>query len=272
MTTSSPRLFGIVGENIGYSLSPHIFNTLFRSHGISAVYAPFDITHDDLPKFLAFTRTRAVAGFNVTIPFKEAISRHLAQSDPIAETTGSTNLVIVKSGLLHGFNTDVAGIAATIEQRLQINVAGKSVLVLGAGGAARAVAYYLARRKCAAITILNRSRGRLSSWRRYLRALSIEARSTLTTPGKPLQGGIQAFDLCVNCTPRPIAELLNPDLLDNCQSIFELRYSPSFRDRKRHVDGKLMLAVQAAENWRRFTGFEIDPREVMKIIVGAGKS
>ncbi len=272
MNTNSPRLFGIVGENIGYSLSPRIFNTLFRKYGISAVYAPFDISQDHLKQFVAFARSGALAGFNVTIPFKEAVSRHLDHSDPVAEATGSTNLVIVKQGRLHGFNTDLAGIAATIEQWLQINVAGKSILVLGVGGAARTVVYYLARRKCSAITILNRSHSRLPTWRRYLRALSIDARTTITSPDKPDQLDSQSFNLCVNCTPRPIAELLDSDLLVNCQSIFELRYSPSFRDRKRHVDGKFMLAVQAAENWRRFTGFEIDPREIMKIIVGAGKS
>ncbi len=272
MTTKPPRLFGIVGANIGYSLSPRIFNTLFRKYGISAVYAPFDISQDHLKQFIAFARSGAVAGVNVTIPVKEAISRFRDDCAPIAEATGSTNLVIAKRSRLHGFNTDLAGIAATVEKSLQIDIAGKSVLVIGAGGAARTVVYYLARRKCASITILNRSGNRLSSWRSYLRSLSIDAKTTLATFGQSTPSSVQSFELCVNCTPRPAEELLRPGLIDICQSTFELRYSPVFRNRKRHVDGKFMLAVQAAENWRRFTGSDIDPREIMKIVAGAGKS
>lgn len=262
------QLYGIVGESISYTLSPLIYNSLFLDAGINALYVTFDLPRNRIARFVKLAGEIGMRGFNVTVPHKEIVARYLHRLDPIAEATGSVNHVLRRRGGLHGFNTDYAGIKATIVDRLRLNLRGKNIVVLGAGGAARTVVYYLAQTACSSITIVSRQLRKRRSWQSYLNQLKCSTRARLLIyDDLPLLS--YPIDLLVNCTPLAASALLSRRLLARCRTLFELRYSPSFRDSRRHVDGKYMLAVQAAANWHLMTGRVVAPARILKIISGA---
>ncbi|MCC6963077.1 MAG: shikimate dehydrogenase [candidate division Zixibacteria bacterium] len=262
------QLYGIVGESISYTLSPLIYNSLFLDAGINALYVTFDLPSNRVKRFVTLAEEIRMSGFNVTVPHKELVVRYLHRLDPIATATGSVNLVLRRRGKLDGFNTDYAGIKTTIENRLRLNLHGKHVVVLGTGGAARTVVYYLAQTSCSSITIVSRQLRERRSWRSYLNQVHCADRTDLLTYDE-LPRRAAPIDLLINCTPLAASALLGTRLRARCRALFELRYSPSFNDSRRHVDGKYMLAVQAAANWYLMTGRTVAPARILKIISGA---
>ncbi len=262
------QLSGIVGASISYTLSPLIYNSLFLDAGINALYVTFDLPPNRVKRFITLAEEIRMSGFNVTVPHKELVARHLRHLDPIATATGSVNLVLRRRGIFRGFNTDYAGIKATVENRLRLNLRGKHVVILGTGGAARTVVYYLAETSCSSISIISRHWRKRRSWQSYLNQLKCAARARMSTYDG-LSQLESPIDLLINCTPLAASALLSKRLLARCRALFELRYSPSFKDSRRHVDGKYMLAVQAADNWHLMTGRAVAPARILQIISGA---
>ncbi len=140
--TRRTRIYGVIGDPIGHSLSPLLHNTGFVARRVDAVYLPFLVRR--LDDFLAAVPEFGVRGFSVTIPHKQAILRHLKECEPLAAEIGAVNTVVVRSdGSLFGCNTDYVGVLRALEKKLQIK--GSRVLIFGAGGAARAAAFALSR-------------------------------------------------------------------------------------------------------------------------------
>jgi len=138
--TGRTRVYGVIGDPIGHSLSPLLHNTAFRAQKIDAVFVPFLV--QNLQEFLAAAKGFGVAGLAVTIPHKEAIMRFLHECDPLAARIGAVNTVVVRGGgRLYGYNTDYVGVLRSLQQRMRL--AGSRVLLYGAGGAARAAAFAL---------------------------------------------------------------------------------------------------------------------------------
>src|SRR5260370_14358665 len=136
------RVYGVIGEPVGHSLSPLLHNTGFVARHVDAVYLPF-LVHD-LRDFLAAVPEFGVRGFSVTHPHKQGILKYLKECDPLAAEIGAVNTVVVRrNGSLFGSNTDYLGVLRALENRLRIK--GSRVLILGAGGAARAAAFALMR-------------------------------------------------------------------------------------------------------------------------------
>ena len=140
--TRRTRVYGVIGDPIGHSLSPLLHNTGFAERGIDAVYLPF-LVHQ-LSDFLAAVPEFGVRGFSVTLPHKQTIIKHLEECEPLAADIGAVNTVVVRrDGSLYGCNTDYVGVLRALEQKLQIK--GIRTLVFGAGGSARAAAFALSR-------------------------------------------------------------------------------------------------------------------------------
>ncbi len=140
--TPRTRVYGVIGDRVGHSLSPLLHNTGFLAAKIDAVYLPFVV--NDLRDFLKAAREFGIRGFSVTIPHKQSILRHLKECDSLAAEIGAVNTVVVRrDGSLYGCNTDYVGILTALEKKLQL--AGSRVLIFGAGGAARAAAFALAK-------------------------------------------------------------------------------------------------------------------------------
>ena len=151
----------VAGSPISHSRSPMIHGFWMAERGLDARYERIETTPDQLAGLLARVRTGELRGGNLTVPLKEAVIPHLDELTPDAAAMGAVNTVWMKDGRLMGANTDVDGFFEHLGQELPgWSCAGRDVLVLGAGGAARAIVHGLMRRGAAAVTIANRSAAR----------------------------------------------------------------------------------------------------------------
>ncbi len=160
MITGKTRVFALVGHPIRHSLSPAMHNELFRRKGIDAVYVPLDTRPDDADKVAQGIRVLALAGCNLTVPFKERVIPGLDALSPAAACAGAVNVVVNVDGRLEGHNTDGEGYLRALRDELGIDPAGRDVAILGAGGTARAVAAALAGAGVASVCFFNRSAAR----------------------------------------------------------------------------------------------------------------
>ena len=248
-----------------HSVSPHIHNAAFRRLGMNAVYVPFEV--DALAPFLAGVRTLDPAGFSVTIPHKEEALRLVDEADEISHKIGAANTIAVRAGRLVGANTDWLAAINAVKQALAEGetLAGKRVLLLGAGGAARAVAYGLAREK-AIVVIANRTQER---------AERLAAETGAAAVCWEERGGVDCEVIInstslgmypnVNVTPMP-KESLRPG-----QVVFDAVYNPR-RTRLlqeagaagcRVVEGLEMFVEQAVAQFEFWTGRDA-PVDVMR--------
>lgn len=258
-------IYGIVGEKIGYSLSPAIFAELFRRYRIDAIYQKFDIGKQQLAAFMIAARTVPLAGFNVTIPHKESVAKLVKDNDSVSAATGSVNLVLNKAGKLHGYNTDYAGIAASIEKQLRFDAAGANVVIVGSGGAARTVFYYLVKRNAASVRVLHHSQARARSFSTWANKISGESKYGSGMIATADSDVLEA-DLVINCTPVMVATLFKKKQVAAMKRVFELRYGGGTKPSKSYVSGEYMLAVQACEAFRMIAGIDITPEAVMRIV------
>ncbi|GFO66751.1 shikimate dehydrogenase (NADP(+)) [Geomonas limicola] len=155
--TGKTMLTGIIGWPIRHSLSPVMHNAAFQALGLDWRFVPFAVAPERLAEAVAGLNALGVIGFNVTIPHKVAIMPLLDRISPEAELIGAVNVVDSRDGVLTGYNTDGIGLLAALHQEFGFDPAGKRILVLGAGGAARAAAAALGSAQAARIALANRS-------------------------------------------------------------------------------------------------------------------
>jgi shikimate dehydrogenase len=261
MKQQNPQIYGLLGSGISYTLSPAIFRSLFRKYDLPHGYYVFDKRPKDIPAFVKSARLIGIGGFNVTIPFKTEIIRHLDRLHRSAAVCKSVNLVRIIKGAATGYNTDKFGIERVLDRRGVTSFAGKKILVVGAGGTGRAAVCYLQRKRARNITLLNRGKRRLD-----------EMLSDLEIAGR--QRGIKAildnnlsrklaeysWDLIFNATPVPSEILLPRSVLSDADLIFESAYS--HRKGKippglKIVGGVDMLIYQALSAFELLTGLAI---------------
>ena len=154
--SGSTRLYGILGHPIGHSLSPLMHTLAFRHHGLEAVYLPFSVAPDDLGSAVAGAVALGMGGFNVTIPHKETIVAFLDEITDEASAIGAVNTVQLRDGRAIGHNTDGAGFLLPLKNAAT-PVSQLNACVLGAGGAARALAAALLGAGCPRLIIANRT-------------------------------------------------------------------------------------------------------------------
>lgn len=150
------KLFAVIGDPIRHSMSPIMHNDLFSSYQIDATYLPFQVKKEDLRDAVKGLKAIGAKGFNVTVPHKTAIIPFLDEVDDLAASIGAVNTVVNENGRLKGYNTDGPGFL----KGLQIYIpspAGKKIVIIGAGGAARAIYFTLAKESPFMIDIANRT-------------------------------------------------------------------------------------------------------------------
>ena len=214
--TRRTRVYGVIGDPIGHSLSPLLHNTGFVARKVDAVYLPF-LVHQ-LPDFLEAVPEFGVRGFSVTLPHKQTILKHLKECEPLAAEIGAVNTVVVRrDGSLYGCNTDYVGVLRALEKKLRIK--GSRVLIFGAGGSARAAAFALARAG-AVVSVCAR---REKAAKQLARAIGAEV-----VPRRALR--TEYFDAILNSTPVGMhphdgISPLPPGEL-NCRMVMDLIYRP----------------------------------------------
>lgn len=254
-------VYGVIGDPIGHSLSPQMQNAGFQARGINAVYLPF-LVHD-LGDFLGAVEALGIRGFSVTIPHKERILRHLDGCDPLAAKIGAVNTVVVRGGgKLYGYNTDYVSVLRALAPRIPLR--GSRVLIVGAGGAARAVAFALAEAG-AAVCIFARRSEKAKSLARAAGGEAL-ARNRLRR---------EFFDAIVNATPVGMYPREGRSPLEarelNCRLVFDTVYRPrrtkllelAARRGVETVSGIEMFIAQGTAQWEIWTG-ERAPVEAMR--------
>lgn len=155
MIDAETQLYGVIGNPVQHSLSPIIHNGAFRRMGLNAVYLVFEVK--DLREAIDGTRGLGIRGVSVTIPFKTQIIPFLDEVEAVAKKINAVNTIVNEGERLIGYNTDWRGALEALEERVDLR--GKRVVLLGAGGAARAIGFALRRRDCEVI-ISNRTMDR----------------------------------------------------------------------------------------------------------------
>lgn len=151
-------LYGVFGDPIRHSKSPVMLNRAFEETGLNAAYAAFHILPGQLEDAIKGIRALQFRGVNVTIPHKLEVMEYLDEIDEGARIIGAVNTIVNDNGRLIGYNTDGIGYVRSLKEETGIELHGKKVLMLGAGGAARGVGYALAKEGAAHIYIANRTR------------------------------------------------------------------------------------------------------------------
>ena len=190
------RTFAVIGDPIERSMSPNIHNAAFRELGMDATYIAYRIPRGELEEGIESLKKISVAGFNVTIPHKVDMMRFLDRTDESCSVTGAANTVANEDGTLKGYNTDMDGFLDPIRKR-DIRIRGTGVLLLGAGGAARAIIAGFAKEGAERITVANRTVRHAEEAARFARSLGPEACAVATDRIPDLAG----YRFVVNATP-----------------------------------------------------------------------
>lgn len=213
---AATRVYGVAGDPVGQSLSPVIMNTAFRRENVNGVYLPLHAK--TLKDLIHCVREIPLHGLSITMPYKQAILPYLDNTDAHTTKIGACNTVVRgQEGKLYGFNTDIAGVIRPLEQRLTIE--GAKVLVLGAGGAARAAVFGVKERG-GEVWVLNRTSAKGQKLSRQAKARTIK-RADLRKV---------AFDVIINATPVGMGNTSDCPLKDQeiqARVVFDMVYDPA---------------------------------------------
>ena len=262
-----PGLLGIIGNPVRSSLSPAMQQAALRRLKLDARYQAFEISPAQVRDVLRALSPLGFWGINVTIPYKEIVLPFLDEVDPEAAAIGAVNTVVVRGGRLVGHNTDAEGFRLALEVEGRTALRGARVLVVGAGGAARAVAYACLARGCDSLLLANRSEPRARSLGRAMKTRFPEADiAAIATAGRAWASRAAASSVVVNTTPlggRPGDPLpVPPEALGRGQTVMDIVYRPrrtpllaaAAAAGARTVDGLQMLLHQGAIAFSRWTG------------------
>ncbi|HHT9132302.1 MAG TPA: shikimate dehydrogenase [Candidatus Tripitaka californicus] len=258
-------IYGLIGNPVGHSLGPYIHNAAFRELGINAVYLPFKV--EDLKKFVQGFKGLKVQGYSVTIPHKEAIVPLLDGLDPLAREIGAVNTVVNKAGNLMGYNTDSTAALRELEEAVG-DLKGKKATLIGAGGAARAIAFGL-KKKGADVTLVNRTEDRA---RRLAQELGCHYRRFEDVTR--IDGEVLINTTSVGMYPKTDVSLVPPEALRPGMWVFDIVYNPLqtrlLREAGergcRTLDGLRMFLYQAAQQFELWTGRPA-PLELMERVI-----
>lgn len=276
VVNGSTKVLGVCGYPVEHSLSPAMHNAAIAALGVNYTYVPFSVLPDNVGDAVRAMPALGIVGLNLTIPHKERVLPYLDEIDAEAARVGAVNTVHNDGGVLRGSNTDGRGFAAPLGA-MGVRMAGARAVVLGAGGAARSVAFRLAA-EGAAVTIANRTLDRADALARVVQtALGVDVDSVALDGGSGLRGAMEAADLLVNTTsvgmwpheddPLPVDDaLLRADMV-----VYDLVYRPletrllaaARRAGARTLNGVGMLVHQGAISFEVWTGMR-PPVDVME--------
>ena len=273
--TGSTNIVGLIGNPVEHSFSPQMHNAAFKALNLDYTYVTFDVNPADLKTAINGAKSLNIKGFNVTIPHKINVMKYLDKLDDIAKLIGAVNTIDFKD--LKGYNTDGIGAIKAIEEI--DSVKNKNIVIAGAGGASRAISFYLAKYGADKITILNRNIDKAKNLANdILNSNLIE--DIKTDSISQINNYLNDSDILINTTPvgmspnindKPIAsaENMHEDLI-----VFDAVYNPNetvllkeaIKANAKPVYGIKMLLYQGAESFKIWTG-QNPPIDVMEDIL-----
>ncbi|MGE5574700.1 MAG: shikimate dehydrogenase [Ignavibacteria bacterium] len=268
------RVCGVIGEPIEHTLSPLMHNAAFEALKLDYVFLAFRVKPAEVESAVNGMRALNIRGLNVTMPHKSTVIKHLDRVDLSAQIVNSVNTVLNKESLLFGFNTDGVGALKALKEN-GVEPKGRKVLLLGAGGAARAIAYTMAK-EADELAVLNRTVKQAQALARLLEKSLNKKIATGSLSPSDIQSNLKDSDILINATavgmkPKPEESPVPPKLLRSNLAVMDIVYNPLetklAKDAKsagaRVVSGVEMLIYQGAASFELWTG-KSAPVEVMR--------
>jgi shikimate dehydrogenase len=260
MIDAGTELYGVIGNPVRHSLSPVIHNNAFKRMRLNAAYLAFEV--ERLEEAIRGIKGLRLRGISVTIPFKTRVVPFLDEIETVAEKIGAVNTIVNEGGRLVGHNTDWRAALEILEEKVDLKK--KKVLLLGAGGAARAIAFGLRDKGCE-VMIVNRSREKAEI---LARELGFAFRSSLS-PAEP-DSEVLINATSVGMYPHAAASPVPKDLLRKGMTVMDIVYQPlrtkllqeAEEQGCQTIDGLEMLARQGAAQLELWTGMRPDILEI----------
>ena len=264
--------YGLLGYPVKHSLSPIMHNSAFKALGIPAEYKLFEREPYQVESFLKSLAKQNILGLNVTIPYKEVVIRYLDRLSPQAKFTGAVNVIVAEGEYLKGYNTDGSGFLRHLTQDLGFEPQGKKAVVLGGGGASKAVVNQLALNKIKSVSIYDIDRKKAETLVEKLNREFPLCQAQLISCLEDLD--LTEVSLLVNATPvgmKGEPSLIKREKLHSQLLVYDLIYNPPqtellkiAQERGARVSNGLgMLLYQGAESFELWTQ-KPAPVEVMR--------
>jgi shikimate dehydrogenase len=282
--SGSSGVFGIIGHPVRHSLSPAMQNAALQACGIDGVFVPFDVQPERLGEAITGLRALGVRGVNVTIPHKTCVVPYLDRLDESAEAAGAVNAISNEEGRLVGYNTDGDGLVRSLDEEFAFTPENSTVVIIGAGGAARGAVAAICRAGARRITIANRSRDRAKALVTAMEARYPDTVLAVAGYGEQAPPIFQDADLVVNSTSLGMhgEVIAGLDLESfNCNAVvYDMVYAPPVspllreagRLGLRHANGLGMLAAQGELAFRIWTGMLPPPGLMKRVLAGISAS
>lgn len=270
------KYVGIIGYPVEHSISPRFQQAAFDAMGLDVRYEVWETEPARLPTVIQGIRQPSNLGANITVPYKEAVLPFLDDIDELAQDIGAANTIVNREGKLFGYNTDAEGFIRALCQDGGFEAEGRRVVLLGAGGAARAASFALVKAGVKSLIIINRTYERAQALASELKSFGSEI-TALPWGGERLAEALAACDLLVNCTSvgmkysvtdgqSPLAAELIPKQALIYDIVYNPIETPLLLDAKkigaRTLSGLGMLVYQGASAFKLWTGNE-PPLDIM---------
>ncbi|AJM92936.1 shikimate dehydrogenase [Nitrosopumilus piranensis] len=219
------KTFAVIGDPINHSLSPNIHSAAFRELNLDCSYIAYRIPKGELEEGIESLKKIKIDGFNVTIPHKIEMMKYLDKIDESCSLIGAVNTVVNNDGILKGYNTDMEGFLEPIKKK-KINIANSNVLLLGAGGAARAIVAGFAKEKAKSITIANRTIEKANDLVEFAQKISLNANSITI---EQVKDTAKNYNIIVNATSIGLqneSSLISLDGINDKTVVYDIVYMP----------------------------------------------
>ena len=269
------KSFAVIGDPIDHSLSPNIHSAAFRELGLDSSYIAYRIPEGELEGGIEGLKKIKIDGFNITIPHKIEMMKYLDKIDETCNLIGAVNTVSNKDGILKGYNTDMDGFLEPFKKK-KLNIDGTNVLLIGAGGAARAIAAGFAKEKAKGITIANRTLERATSLSKFAKTIGLNANAIEI---KDIKDTISDYDVIVNATSVGLkneSSVIELKGINEKTIVYDVVYMPMNTDfiKKAKAEkaiivyGYEMLLGQAVRAFEIWHGIEAPYNAMKKALLG----
>lgn len=279
MITGKTKVVGVIGHPIEHSMSPPMHNNAFKELNMDYVYVAFHVLPENIEKLIESCKTLDIKGLNVTIPHKTSVIPFLDEIDPTAKKIGAVNTIQFKNGIAKGFNTDGIGAIKSIQEYTTLK--GKNVLIIGAGGASKAISFTLINENINSLVIANRSKENACNLIENIR-MQCDFEEISYVDIKDASELIDDVDIIINTTPigmypkHEVEPPIKTDKINEKHIVMDVIYNPLETELLKEarlngattINGTSMLINQGLESFKIFTGCKASYKSFEEALMG----